>query len=664
MRPSSVRRAAVALLFAMLALLVPLNPAVAVEGDAEDTVNLNLDVFGATGTDSTSVPVLPGLVPVELRTSLTGGATLGPDGAYTLTVGDETVIINETNAAAITVPLSEDSVVDGFLTVTLTARFFDDLGCANVDISNDVVARVGEAVITYTGAPQNPTTPADFFSSAVRSITLVSEESQVPFTSAAMLQAAATLGTVYPRAEIATGDAEDSGPYSRILEFVPAAGPVVVTVDSVGDTPRMVLTGDAAALVPASAALESTDLALASESEVGELAQSGAPATSLSLRWSDVGGRNPRLEGLGTAAQSVTLSQTRFGGPISELEITIVGTYIPVPTEATASVSLLVNGRLLASERLGDGYTYSLTGTIKPEDMSRDNQVTVELEASPVGGDCRAAIWTPRVDIDATASTFTAQPGQTLPPGFERFPQVLGGQLPVAFAKGANPSDLSNAVDVVSSVSRLEVNAPVVSVVSVEEFLSSSTPGLLVDAGPEESTQLGAPLPFNPARAPVSTPPIFSVTVDKPFAAFEAFANGNRDLLMLGAFPAEDIERSAELQTLLAEAISPAPDGWYGLTGDVMFIGENPQTDADGDLEASFLAIKTPEVGEAVEVESTGDAVPTWLWVAGLLLGLLILIGFVLWLVSRGTRRSAESDEDSEAVSAPTGSDPTDSSQG
>ncbi len=648
MRASALRPSATAVLVAVLALIaliLPSSTAVAAEGDVEDTVDLNLSVSGPTGTDSTSVPVLPGLVPVSLRTKLeVGSVPLGPNGGYLLEAGDQTAIIDSSESTDITIPLTETSIQDGSVPVTLTARFLDDLGCANIDISDGVVARVGDAVITYSGAPQNPTTPADFFSSAVRDITLTTAEDQVPFTANAVLQAAATLATEYPRAAISTGEAEDSGPYARIVEFIPAAGPVQVTVDAVGATPRLVLSGDAASLVPAAAALGSADLALATEKESGALAQTGAAPTALTLRWSDVGGQAPVLEGLGTVSQAVTLSQTRFGGPISELDISISGTYIPVAANGSATVSLLVNDRLVASERLGENYVYSLTGKVAPEDMTRNTQVKVQLDSNPIGGDCRSATWIPRVDIDANASTFTATPGQSLPPGFERFPQVLAGQLPVAFAKGPNPADLSNAVDIVASVSRLEVDAPAVSVSSMEEFTSASQAGLLVNAGPEESTALGAPLPYDPARSPVSSDPSFTVTVERPFAAFEGFAHSGRDIIMLGAFPADDVPRAAELQAELAEAITPAPDGWFGLSGDVMFIGETPRTAVDGTLEPTFLSVNSPAVGEAVEVEDAPGGVATWLWVAGLLVLLLAVVGLVLWLLSRGARSNGDID--------------------
>ncbi|MCB0914142.1 MAG: hypothetical protein KDC23_00355 [Actinobacteria bacterium] len=641
-------------LVALLALVVPISSAAAAEGDVEDTVDLNLSVAGATGTDSTSVPVLPGLVPVSLRTKLEGGSrSLSAAGNYTLEAGGNTAIVDSREAADITIPLDEASVVDGAIPVTLTARFLDDLGCADVDISEGVVARVNEAIITYSGAPENPTTPADFFSAAVRTITLVTADDQVSFTSPAVLQAAASLATEFPRAQISTGQGADAGPYARIVEFIPDAGPVQVTVDAVGATPRMVLRGDAASLVPAAAALGSTDLALATDPQSSALSQTGATGTALSLRWSDVGGQAPVLEGLGTVSQAVTLAQTRFGGPISELEVKVSGTYIPVPTNAGATVSLLINDRLVASERLGDGYTYTLQGTVTPEDMTRNTQVKVELDSAPIGGDCRAAIWVPRVDIDANASTFTAKPGQTLPPGFERFPQVLRGELPVAFAKGPNPADLSNAVDLVASVSRLEVNAPAVSVVSVEEFDSSSQSALLINAGPQESTSLGAPLPFDPKRSPVTSDPSFSVTVERPFAAFEAFENSGRDLLMLGAFPADDVPLAASLQTDLATAVAPAPDGWFGLTGDVMFIGDTPRTGPDGTVEATFLSVNTPPVGEAVQVESEDSGVQTWLWVASLLVLLLAVVVLVLWLLSRGAKRNGDSAEQVDAPGGP-----------
>lgn len=625
------------LLAALLVMALPALPSAAAEGDIVDTVKVNLVVSGASDSAATAVPVLPGLVPVSLAATIVGGTgPTGREGVYTLRSGDASATTPSRTGGAVVLPLTSTSVREGVIPLTLSISILDEDGCPDADIDSENTAAVREVAITYTGAPLNPTTPADFFSAAVKTIALVSAPDKAAFAAPAVLQASATLATTYPRAAISTSPVAPGGPFDRIVEFVPTTGPVVANVDVVGTTPRLTLTGDSAALVPAAAALGSADLALATEPKVAALNQTGTPATSLTYTWADVGAPAPTLAGIGTISESVTLQQIRFGGPISELSVKVLGTHLPAPVNSNNTVSLLINDRLLASTFLGEDDTFELTGLITGNDVRRANQITVEVSAVPIGGQCGSGFADTRVDIDANASTITAVAGQTLNPGFDRFPQVLGDTFPVSFAKGPNDADLANAVAIVSSLSRLPTDPLNVTVVPAEEFLSGDVTGLIVNAGPEESTTLGAPLVYDPVRAPTSTPPEFAVEVGTPFAAFEAFAAGDRNILMLGAYPGDDPDRAASLQGDLATQIAPAPDGWYALTGDVMFTGGSSP-------EADFLSIAAPTAAESQLAAAEGDdtgAVPAWLWVGLGILALLLLTGLVLWLVSRSARRT------------------------
>lgn len=623
----------IALMASLSFVLIGAPAARAAEGDTQDVVRVNLAVSGPYGSDATSIPVLPGLVPVTLATTIEGGTgAIGTEGSYTLAAGDVSASVSSRTGGPVTIALPPEAAADGFLPLRLSARIIDEDGCADEDVDETLTARVREVTVTYSGSPIAPTTAADFFSAAVKTISLVSPPDQAAFASAAVLQAASSLGTAYPRAQISTVAPVPSGPFDRIVDIVPGTGPVVTTVDIVGATPRMVLTGDPTALVTAAAALGSENLALASGPQVDELAQSGTAETALTLKWADVGSPTPTLEGIGTIDETVNIEQIRFGGPVSQLDLRVVGTHLPSPAGANNTITLLVNDRIVDSQFLGDNDTFELTGIVGADAIRRGNAITVQVSSQAIGGDCRSATAATRVDIDAAASTIAATPGQTLPPGFSRFPQVLGSALPVSFAKGPNQADLSNAVSLVASMSRLATNPFTVSVVPVNDFLTAEQPGLLINAGPEESTQLGAPLPFDPVRKPATAPPNFTVTLDSPFAAFEAFNSGGRDLLMLGAFPATEPDRAAGLQRDIATVLAPAPDGWYSLSGDVMFLAGGP--------EPTYLSIASPTAAaDGAEADQTASSgVPAWVWVGGLVAALLLGTGAVLWLVSRRAR--------------------------
>lgn len=638
------------LLAVMLLTLLGATPAVAEDAVLTETVDLNLVVTGGTGTSSTAVPVLPGLVPVSLATEITGGtgaATAG--GRYELRVGNSTAQVDSRTGGPVTLALNADSLRDGFLDATLTASILDENGCADPDVEGLVTASVRQATITYSGVPIRPTSLADFTSPAVKNVALLTDPADAAFTAPAVLQAAAALGATYPRLNITTTRPSTPSPYDRIFTFVPGAGPVQVELDVAAPTPTAVLTGDPTALTAAAAALGSPDLALATSSQAADLGQSGQPANSLTRQWADVGSTNPRLSGTGTFSESVSIPQSEFGQPVNSLDITLKGTHIPTAPGATTTASLLVNDRLLASVLLGDTDNFTLTGKVAPDAMQRSNRVTLQIEAYPPNGDCRSQRIPARVDLDPYASTITATAGQSLPPGFARFPQVLGHELPVAFAKGPNPTDLNNAVAVVAAVARFDTVTPTVTVPAATDFINSDQSGFIVNAGPEESTALKAPLPYDPTRAPVSDPPQFTVTIDAPFAALEAFQNGARDVIMLGSYPAADAAAAQVLQDELAAFVAPAPGGWGDATGNVVF---------NGGADSGPVALNLGQVtNETTPAAADSGGVPGWLWAVGLLLLLLLMLAGVIAALARRHRGSSAA---SDAPDPSTSRDPSD----
>lgn len=119
--------------------------------------------------------------------------------------------------------------------------------------------------------------------------------------------------------------------------------------------------------------------------------------------------------------------------------------------------------------------------------MQRSNRVTLQIEAYPEGGDCRAQLIPARA-----ASTHTPRPSRRRlakawhPASHASRRSSSGHTLPVAFAKGPNPVDLANAVGMVSSVSRFDTTRPTVTVPSLADFVSDQS-GLVVNAGPRRA---------------------------------------------------------------------------------------------------------------------------------------------------------------------------------
>lgn len=612
------------------AAATPVAATPAPPGSFNDTVNLSLGVSGATGSDTTSIPVLKGLTPTSLQTTITVASGAVQRGTYTLGVnGVANAQVSAATGGPVTIALPPEAVRENSIPLTLTAHILGDDGCPDPNAATVAIATVRQVVVTYSGTPTAPTTLADFFSPAVKSISLVTDPASVGFLAPAILQAASTLGTTYSRAQITTAE-PIADPFNRAVRFVAGTGPVHTSINAAAPAPTLTIEGDPAAIVAAAAALGSVDLELATSGETTALSQTGNAPDSLTLRWADLGSQYPSLSGVGTITDGFTVPQARFGQPINSLTVDVVGTHAPIATGSDGTVSLLINDRLMASQPLGTNDTFHLTGKVAAEQIRRSNKISVQVDSTPNTGNCRSPYIGARVDIDAQASTIVATPGQTLPPGFDRFPQVFGHNLPVAFAKAPTAADLTNAVNVVASVARLEYRPLAISVPAASSFLSGDQPGLMINAGPQESRTLQAPLVFDPTRAPVTNPPEFTVTVDQPFAALEGFQTGKRDVLMLGSYPATDPAKAQALQDQVSAYIAPAPDGWYNMSGDVLFAG-GQEKPVSLDLDAKVAAAQDA---------SAPASFPTWTIVYGVL-ALIVLGGLVAWLLGRRRRNQA-----------------------
>lgn len=628
-----LRAACIGLVVALgLALTGVGIPAMAAPGTTEDTVDVNLSLTGSAGTTTSSIPVLPGLTPVALTTTITGGTgATAAAGTYTLSVGTASAQVDSRTGGQVNLALPPGTGKDGSFQLSLSASILDAAGCP---YDTDAVAKVSQVTVSYVGTPAAPTSLADFFSPALKTIAVVADPGTAEFTSPAILQATATLASAYSRVTLTTVAPTEADPYARIVHFVPTAGQVTTKVDTTTPVATLFISGEPSVLVTAAAALGSDNLALAAGAPTTQnLREQGQPADSLSLTWRDVGTDTPTLIGHGQMEESVNVSQARFGQPISTLTVTVVGTHTPTAANANTTASLLVNGTLLASARLLDNDTFRLSGVVAADAIKRSNTVTLQVDTVTFGSNCRSTTVPARVDINATASTFVATPGQSLPPGFGRFPQVLNHLLPVSFATGPNPADLANAANIVAALSRLDSFAPRVSVVPPSQFIDSKQAGLMVGAGSAQSTALGAPLRFEPWRTLTTTPTEFTVSVDSPFAAFEGFTAGDRDVLLLGAFPASSPATAATLQTELAAKVVQPPDGWSKLSGNLFVnAGQGKPVQLDSN----------PRPASAAPAKSSGTE---WL-VIGLAVAasviLLLLIAGAWWLVHQRTRGPAD----------------------
>lgn len=615
------------------ALLIMTSGGVAgpVRADTTDHISfaVTLTSVGTGGTASTLLAVPRGLTPVALVGTIT--PEIPGDGFVVVRAGTSQTRVDAATGGAFTLPVTNSMVDDEMLPVSITNELYrGDDTCA---FDTDTRETLADLVLEVTGTESMPRTISEFFSPDVRSIGIVVPNTNRPEVNEAALAATASLADHYDRATTllvltATALAAEPHDLDRVVTLTATqAADVSVELSNPG-TPTLAISGGGDALVDAAAALGSEDLALADRSIASNLTQEGQSGVQDALTLASLGVAAPSLQGWGRITQFVAISQSAFGSPVDAITIHLQGTHNPTLEGDQVTASVLWNSQLVDAQSLLTDDDYVVDLVIDATQLRRDNGLTIQLDGLPYNGNCEHSVQEARLDINAMASTFTANRGQSLPVGFERFPQTLGQDLPISFGTSdVTSANLTSAGHLVASLQRASIVPLSVQVVDFAQFLSASYSGLVVGANSADADALGASLRFHPWRTVPEAGTTFSVTVDGEFAALEAFSESGRDVLMLGSTAGDD---SADLMSTLADYADADPSGWSALSSDLLvgLPGREPLT-----LSARVIVPQS-------EVTSEFSRIPVWIAIAAVLV--IAAVGTRILVVRKRSRMVAE----------------------
>ena len=435
----------------------------------------------------------------------------------------------------------------------------------------------------YTGALQPPTTVAAFWPPDLHTLRIsIPPQPDAPTATAALTLAAwaARLGSGHGvRVEITAVDPSQplvvapAEPFGRTVVLHPAVHTEVALVPPTQPDawPVLMLSAPPETLpdLVARLAYDAQALIQAPRARVESFEPPKTP-NLLRRTFADMGLHRLSMQGSGVLESRFTFSQGDFGGPIADLTLHLKGTYTPVPPGGTATLTVLLNDGLVYAAPLGDAGHFQHTISLPSPRLRRDNTLTVRVMYTPPGGDCRVGVHDLMVHLDP-ASTLEAKPGQTLPPGFQRFPQVLLPTFMVTF----DPLDidtLQTAATLVSALQRLTTTPLRPRVLPWEEALNQDAALLVVTQHSRKIAALRPPLEPLPFRIlDADGREILQLRTDMPFATLQAFEHQGRDVLLWTHrnFP----ESGRQLERYLHDR-----DGWYDLRGDVWLWpkGEKP----------------------------------------------------------------------------------------
>ncbi|PTL72150.1 hypothetical protein C1I63_04360 [Rathayibacter caricis DSM 15933] len=600
-----------------------------------------------------TLPIADGVTPTRVLGALEAQEPL--TGSLAVVVSGRTVLtLDAATASTLDIPVGPADVVDGVLAIGFQLTGATGSTGALCEVQGRSLIVSGLGVVTE-GAPAAPTTVGDFFADAVTAVSIVVPDDASDDLRAAGLSAAASLAARYPSGTAITVSEEsatDGRPdldaaQGRVVRFEAGDGDVVTALGDEAGVPALVLTGAEADLAAAGAALGSEYAGLASSATTTGLAQKVIPSSSLERTLADFGADRVALGSGGTAASYTTITQSAFGGPVSSIDLDLVGTHSAIPEGVTATANVYWNDFLIGSSVLGAETAVDMELSVPTGQLASSNGLSVRLSAvRGSDGLCIGSADSVPIELflDGAGSTVTGVRGESAAPGFGRFPQAFGGELAVAFGESATGADaLRSAGDLVAALQRVQPDPLAVSVVGIDDFVGSDRSGLVVGAGTDEAEELRTPLRLAPFTAIESSRLTYGVGTDAPYAALEAFTTDGRDVVLLGGWsPDGDPTASSVLQASVAGWA--AEEGWLALPGNLA---------VSGSTAADPVAIDSNEITPQEEVKDDYSSYAIWFLVAAVVIGLLILLG---WLARRRRSRkvAAYVDAQERAAEEPT----------
>jgi hypothetical protein len=476
-----------------------------------------------------------------------------------------------------------DVIADGTIALTMTTEGPVQPGATCVPAGG--VASMRKIELDYRGTELAPTTVADFFPAAAAGITVVIPEDGDAQMITAGLTAVAALAYRYDddtpiTLSLTPPPAETASAGQRVVALVAGrTGEVTTAVSTTSGIPLLTLSGSGDALVNAARSLSVDTLGLSGSDAENPSQQVKPRDTAKTRTLEDLGIDTVALSGYGSVTQRFDLRQDAFGVPISTMDVHLEGSHTAFSDASGARLDVRANGDLVGSTVLGEEARFDLDVQVPASKLRSVNSLELTLNAvAPDGSACTPPSIPPaEVDLDTGASSVTVAHGTGQAKGFQLFPQIFEGTLPIALraAEGRQASAAINAAALVAELQRAAGSPLEIQLMQPDAFLADDRSGLMIGALSADSEALDAPLELSATRLLDRDDSTFEVTSQDPYAALESIDRNNRLVLMLGSWAPENKAAPGELARKVVDAV--VNTGWDSLDGDLVIADEaNP----------------------------------------------------------------------------------------
>ena len=580
------------------------------EPQSSSPLPFELAIRGSDATSSVLVPVPEGSRPVSLTGTVV--STLENPGEVSVTIGARPgARVDALKGGVVDIPLTEEDVEQGSISVGMRASLESETDCF---VGDEGTAALEDARLVYTYPDSTPVTIADFLSPGVTTYTVQTTEDPSTTERTAALDAVAALTHRFPaptRVLVRTGELQRSSYLNRVIRLVEGTPPGgAANQVAVGRQGTMTVIGQGQDLADAAVALgDQATEALRSPLVTNLRAQPQWEIVDNQVSWRDLDIAGVNMTGVGQIERDVVVTQAMLGAGISDLKLRVRGGATAAPANGQGRIDMLWNCNLVSSTDMSDTETLDRTIDVSTADLERSNTLTVRLSFVPPGRNCQPPPIGAQLTIDPDISTMTPQAGQSEPPGFVRFPQILTPTVPVGFGAGTPSALLTQAADLIAALQSQTPHQLIPTSMTEAEFLQDGRPGVLVGASDDATRILEAPLQSNGGTWQGSGPDGFTASQEAPLAFLQAFSRSGRDMVILGA-PSDE----AEATRLAAYSAAP-PDPWTKLPGQVVVLAP--------DTEPVALELTQPP-------ETPSMTAPTIAAMVGISL-LILLLGWWLW---------------------------------
>lgn len=620
-----------------------------VGGAGEGTRVLALPDMGVSGTiaftvnrsnasKSVSFPVLRGLIPEELRARIElpvflrfGTITVSQDGRQISRVG-----LPLQGDGDLAIPLRGVEVSGEWITLNLALTAIPAWEYCWEDYAP---VRLTNAGVVFSGSEVPPSTVADFLPPVLRQVTIGLPANPSPAESRAAVQVAAAVAqhngqkpdVVLSRLpQGATEFSAPSAPLERQIIIKEGAGKGLSLRG--GGVPGLLISGTGDELFEQARLLSDESLRLAESKTVVTGPLFDPEVASDNTTFADLDQSSLSDESLWPKV-NIQIDQTRFGHPLADVRVHLVGSYTPLPENFGGEVTVTAGGEVLERwAATGDGII-DRSLDIPNRLLRRSINLEVAVRATGNPGHCGDHLPI-GLNIDGSSSVQVGTATPPVPQGFQSLPQAL---MPsVEFGIGPDAfADTARAAQIAVGLQRLSAVPLITDVKTIREAIDGGGSAILI--APEGWAEPSLPLPFEvdggkitvSGLGPEGEPVTMELEPETKFGSLQTVFDGKRTLMIATSNGApwqldsllDWLDGSGRWSGLNGRAIISAPDG------PPVTVPNNPIADS-------------AQASSATQGDQEG-----WFWWAAGVIAAIAAVGAVLILL-RARRAPVDSGEE------------------